>query len=1386
MPVRSLAALLFALTVLAAVEPEPMTVATAPLAAFLPPERTATPLPAPVPRSQLVLDLGGGRTLVPAALAPVIDLDGEWRCSGLTTATKRFADDAQLDRGWQAAEFDDRPWDSIAVPLDWYRAYPKARSAATPYVIGWYRRAVDLGPEAVGKRPVLRFGVAGYEADLWVNGHLAGSHHGDFTPWEIDIGEWAVPGRNVLALRVRSDMGPKFGAGGKAWHAYGSQWSIGNIRGGLWQSCRLTLEPSLRITELLIAPRWEQRALRVDWRIDNRTGGAQRVALRGIVQNARNAQERPADVRLGEVEVAPGPSAGTLEVPVPGIHAWSPDRPELYWLGVIAEQGEAIAGFRCERFGFRSFTVQDGGFRLNGVRTYLFGENLSSLNYGGKGESRAVYAKRVEDDLLGLKASGYTIFRTAHMPVEPQLLERADELGLMVYDEWAWGFTDHLDPVEFPRRNDRELGEWVRRDCNHPSVVMWSCGNEVHYDDEAVRTQLDRQVAAVRALDRSGRPVSSFSGAAYGYGSKALDTDVLDRHSYFGLGGGAWSGWERNAAEARGFINRTYGEDWAARKPFIIWECVGFSWGQLRDPAFRAGNADDYLAYAGRQATWGAPAGIGFAGTAGLAAFLDPARGLAEARRTYGRRIAEFLRRDPQVSGFAPWFIEPGMAEARQWTQPVFASLYGANRIALRHPIGGRTYSQTLLVVNDGSADLGEATARLSLAGADGPEREVAAIAVPPLAVGQRLELPISFRMPEPARPGWCQLRLRVAVAGQEVSRLGYDLFAIPGGFARSVFGPARPVAVLGGGDEAAVRRWLGDLGIQARTVTGAGELPGSEVVIVPPGRPIAADEATALRSWIRTGGDALVLEQPAGPVAVLGQNAVPAGNTFVDLVQPAHPLFAGLPPAAFDTSDHPGAGWWVAAAIRPFTANALAARGAFLGLNDGTSAVIAEGTLGSGRILCSQLLAVDRWDADSVATVYLANLARYLLAPGAEPVAGIRPWQEGERGLSADRGRCRPLDLRGLANRGFSDDVDGDGQGGWTDQGGNDFRDMPLGPQTLQGVPFTIIDPAANGGRSCMVLGGAGRPAFPREISGIAVGGPVSRLFFLHTAAWGGSRPIVALTYRIRYADGSLIEVPVRVGTEIADWWNPCELRGALLGLSQTNGQLHDIALFLMPWDNPRPDVAVAAIDVVSSGEVVPVVVAITAESAPSAPARFATAGDPGAWNALIDWPGGAPGKSGPGLPLITASVPMHPGAAAAVRIAYPESPAPVDPKQRYWGAPTAFLALPVSERAAVAAGTHRTLTFWARAEEAGTIDVVLPFAGWKDTLHAAVHLDPVSGWKKVRLDLARDLQQGRGKSWKPSDLLGELFLFHGRRMPADGPRPKALTVHIADPRLE
>lgn len=191
-----------------------------------------------------------------------------------------------------------------------------------------------------------------------------------------------------------------------------------------------------------------------------------------------------------------------------------------------------------------------------------------------------------------------------------------------------------------------------------------------------------------------------------------------------------------------------------------------------------------------------------------------------------------------------------------------------------------------------------------------------------------------------------------------------------------------------------------------------------------------------------------------------------------------------------------------------------------------------------------------------------------------------------------------------------FRDEYENDGKGGWTDQGSNDFRMMPVGELTAAGVRFRIVDPARNGGRGCLVLRGSERPGLPAAVRGIRVHEKVSRLFFMHTAAWGNRG--FAGAYRIRYADGKTVDYKLQGGENIGDWWRVAMLPEAKVGIIRRNAFGSEVGTFVAAWRNPRPEVRVDSFDFLSAGEAqdggidwlpsnspVPVLVAVTAEKA-------------------------------------------------------------------------------------------------------------------------------------------------------------------------------------------
>ena len=169
--------------------------------------------------------------------------------------------------------------------------------------------------------------------------------------------------------------------------------------------------------------------------------------------------------------------------------------------------------------------------------------------------------------------------------------------------------------------------------------------------------------------------------------------------------------------------------------------------------------------------------------------------------------------------------------------------------------------------------------------------------------------------------------------------------------------------------------------------------------------------------------------------------------------------------------------------------------------------------------------------------------------------------------------------------------------KGGWPDQGSNDMRMLPVGQQTFAGVKLQIVDPAANAGKSCIVLAGPSRGYFPEKVEGIAVGEKLRELFFLQALAWSSNKTVGL--YRLHYADGTTWDIELKDGVNIGDWWFPRRLPEALLAYTGENPAGRQVGLWLFAWENPKPAVIISSIDFVSNGNSVPMLVAISGEKA-------------------------------------------------------------------------------------------------------------------------------------------------------------------------------------------
>jgi beta-galactosidase len=181
----------------------------------------------------------------------------------------------------------------------------------------------------------------------------------------------------------------------------------------------------------------------------------------------------------------------------------------------------------------------------------------------------------------------------------------------------------------------------------------------------------------------------------------------------------------------------------------------------------------------------------------------------------------------------------------------------------------------------------------------------------------------------------------------------------------------------------------------------------------------------------------------------------------------------------------------------------------------------------------------------------------------------------------------CIPIDISQFCNMGFKDEKEGDERGGWTDQGSNDLRSLPIGGVKFKGISFSIIDPLKNKEKSCIILKSEHSKWGLKEAKGIKVQQKTPYVYFLHSSAWTKSGEEIA-KYIINYTGGEKVEIPIIGGKNVDEWWKPVsDILEAEIGWSGPNPSVGEVGLWLFPWKNPKPEKEIESIDIVSNEKV-------------------------------------------------------------------------------------------------------------------------------------------------------------------------------------------------------
>lgn len=389
----------------------------------------------------------------------------------------KFGDTANAE----SVSLDDSGWRSLDLPHDFQIEMPWNEKASRgrgfkDMDIGWYRKTFDANAAWKGKRVVLDFEGIMLHGDAYLNGVKIGGTDYGYLGFEADITKLLKYDRkNVLAVRCST------GENGN------SRWYTG---GGLFRDIHLVLKDSVAIARhgiYITTPQISNAEATVDVQVE--VEGIKNKKL-DLVIEARIYSPDGQQVGKTRIDAPKDNKQPTVEVKLPQVKVANPqlwwcETPNLYTAEVALVLNGKTIDQLSERFGIRTIEFsREYGFRLNGKKIFLQGmANHHDLGAVGAAAYEAGIARMMDK----IKEFGYNHIRTSHNPYSEAFLRLADEKGILIvdelYDKWsntlAWAGRRPWTEMWW-----ENLMEWVKRDRNHPSVILWSLGNELQFQEE--------------------------------------------------------------------------------------------------------------------------------------------------------------------------------------------------------------------------------------------------------------------------------------------------------------------------------------------------------------------------------------------------------------------------------------------------------------------------------------------------------------------------------------------------------------------------------------------------------------------------------------------------------------------------------------------------------------------------------------------------------------------------------------------------------------------------------------------------------------------------------------------------------------------------------------
>ena len=413
----------------------------------------------------------------------------------------------------QSTAFNDQQWRKLTLPHDWSiegqfneKNPAKPEGGGLPTGIGWYRKQFDAPLDYKNKLVTIQFDGVYKDSEVWINGHYLGKRPYGYSSFYYEISQFLQPGKNVIAVKADNSAQPD------------SRWYSGS---GIYRNVWLSITSKLAVAQwgtaihAAVAMDGEVPAkrgtalLELQTTIQNKFPAAQKGTIQHLIYDAAGKLV----VKSALIPFQSG-TAGTLVKSTMRLNnpiLWSPAQPYQYKVVTNILQNNKITDQTTSPFGVRYFRFDaQKGFFLNGIPTKILGVCLHH-DLGALGA--AVNTRAIERQLQILKAMGCNAIRTAHNPPAPELLDLCDQMGFLVMDEafdmWNKKKNSKDYHLDFAAWHKKDLEDMVKRDRNHPSIILWSIGNEIREQFDSTGIALTRELAGiVKALDKT-RPVIS-------------------------------------------------------------------------------------------------------------------------------------------------------------------------------------------------------------------------------------------------------------------------------------------------------------------------------------------------------------------------------------------------------------------------------------------------------------------------------------------------------------------------------------------------------------------------------------------------------------------------------------------------------------------------------------------------------------------------------------------------------------------------------------------------------------------------------------------------------------------------------------------------------------